>query len=185
MKQIKPLIVILCLFLTFPKVSFGEDINTQNSKKECIEQKSLVKGNSLAPLVRNGSTIAWEPLSCTKLPLSNETIVILKNGSSKIPLIKIIKAIHGDRFKIKQIGTRPLWYVEVNGKLLKNSAKVLYKLPTAKARMLQLYEKSFKGIIPPNTYMVLGDQVGGTTDSSRFGLINRKAIIGVIIHPSR
>lgn len=184
MKYIQPLTVILCLFLTFPQISVGADINPQNTEKECVKKKSLIKGNSLAPLIPNGRTITWEPLACTSLPLSNETIIILKNGSSEIPLIKIIKAIPGDRFSINQTTSKHLWDIKVNGKLLKNSINRFYKLPTAKAKMLQLYERSFNGIIPANAYMVLGDQVGGTTDSSRFGLISRKDIIGVIIYPS-
>jgi type IV secretory pathway protease TraF len=44
--------------------------------------------------------------------------------------------------------------------------------------MLSLYEKDYKGIIPQNTYLILGDQPSGSVDSSVFGLVDKSDILG-------
>lgn len=50
-----------------------------------------------------------------------------------------------------------------------------------KDKLLQLYENSFKGIIPENTYIILGNQPEGTLDSTRFGLVDKSGIIGKVV----
>jgi len=44
--------------------------------------------------------------------------------------------------------------------------------------MLKLYEDDYHGIIPPNTYLLLGDQVNGSIDAGAFGLVDKSDIIG-------
>ena len=47
--------------------------------------------------------------------------------------------------------------------------------------MISLYIKDYKGIIPPDTYLILGDNPFGTYDSTRFGLIDKSNIVGKVL----
>ncbi|MBU1991574.1 S26 family signal peptidase, partial [Patescibacteria group bacterium] len=66
----------------------------------------------------------------------------------------------------------------INGKIVTNSQKFPYVFDEKQYKMLSLYEKDYKGVIPQNTYLLLGDQVNGTTDSTVFGLVDRSDILG-------
>ncbi|MGC9067320.1 MAG: S26 family signal peptidase, partial [Minisyncoccia bacterium] len=63
----------------------------------------------------------------------------------------------------------------------KNSQGIPYTFSGNKYKMLALYENDYKGIIPPNTYLLLGDQVNGSVDATVFGLVDKSDIIGKAI----
>ncbi len=46
--------------------------------------------------------------------------------------------------------------------------------------MIKLYADSYP-IIPENTFLILGDKIQGTLDSSKFGLIHLNDIYGKLI----
>jgi len=46
--------------------------------------------------------------------------------------------------------------------------------------MLKLYVKSYP-VLPDNTYLILGNKVSGSSDSTRFGLIDKSDIVGKIM----
>jgi len=46
--------------------------------------------------------------------------------------------------------------------------------------MLSLYEKDYHGVIPENTYLLLGEVTSGSLDSTRFGLIDKSSVLGKI-----
>jgi hypothetical protein len=47
-------------------------------------------------------------------------------------------------------------------------------------RLLSLYEKDYKGIIPEDAYLILGNLPQGSLDSSHFGLVGKKDILGKV-----
>ena len=47
--------------------------------------------------------------------------------------------------------------------------------------MIDLYVQEFHGRIPPDMYLVMGEDPHGTIDSSRFGLIERAQILGKVV----
>ena len=55
--------------------------------------------------------------------------------------------------------------------------------------MLNLYVTSYQGVIPENTFLVLGNQENGTMDSSQFGLIHKNDVLYVVpgetLHPEK
>lgn len=46
--------------------------------------------------------------------------------------------------------------------------------------MLELYARSYP-VIPQDAYMILGNQIEGTLDSSRFGLVAKQDIVGKVL----
>ncbi|MBI4656932.1 MAG: signal peptidase I [Elusimicrobia bacterium] len=104
-------------------------------------------------------------------------IAVLRAASRTDPIINIVRAVPGDRFELKDLeegGTLLL----INGAELKNSAGRPYKFSGKRKQMLSLYERDYKGVIPANSYLLLGNLAEGSLDSSRFGLVEKAAIIG-------
>jgi type IV secretory pathway protease TraF len=63
---------------------------------------------------------------------------------------------------------------------LKNSQNQPYILDERGYRVLSLYEKDYKGIIPEDAYLILGNLPQGSLDSSHFGLVGKKDILGKV-----
>jgi hypothetical protein len=47
--------------------------------------------------------------------------------------------------------------------------------------MLHLYEVDYSGIIPEGANLLLGNSPSGTTDSTRFGLVDKGDFAGKIV----
>ncbi|MEK7212166.1 MAG: S26 family signal peptidase [Patescibacteria group bacterium] len=56
-----------------------------------------------------------------------------------------------------------------------------YLVGDSSYRMLSLYINDYKGQIPVNAYLLLGDNPGGSYDSTAFGLVGRSDILGKVI----
>ncbi len=143
----------------------------------CITSTEIkqVRGTSLTGIVSDGSSIilAYGFYNCNPVLLND--IVAYKYGGSKIPLIKIVKALPGDTFHV--LLKDNYYYIEVNKKTVTYSDGAIYKLPQKEYAMLKMYEDSYHSVIPPSAYLILGNRTG-TTDSGRFGLISKNDILG-------
>ncbi len=106
-------------------------------------------------------------------------IVVLEHPGHSNPIIKIIKCIPKDRFELKE-SEDGAFNILLNGKVLKNSSNQAYKFSKNRKRMLSLYQEDYGGIIPEDTYLLLGDKASGSLDASRFGLIDKKEILGKV-----
>jgi len=141
-----------------------------------IEEK-IVRGDSMSPLIKNGQTITVLKgyYNCHKVKRND--VILLRYAGNKNPLIKIVKAIPGDSWHLEN--SNGCYHIIVNGNIVKNSEGKNYCLSGKKAKMLQLYASDYP-IIPQNAYLVLGNKVEGTMDSTRFGLLGKDNIIGKV-----
>jgi signal peptidase I len=110
-------------------------------------------------------------------PLSRGEILVLRTASNKLPLIKGLRGMPGDTLAVQD------GKIIINGAAATNSEGVPYQLPKRKAAMIELYAHDYKGVIPPDSYLVMGEIPSGSTDSSQFGLIGRDVIIGKALTP--
>ena len=69
----------------------------------------------------------------------------------------------------------------VTGAVATNSAGEPYRLSSPRAAMIDLYVHDYHGVIPPDSFLVMGENPAGSIDSHRFGLIPRQAIIGKLV----
>lgn len=185
--------VIFILFLLFLFLVFIYAAN-QNKKQDNLFNKPaagfqngcvtkiedrLVRGNSLSGLIEPGQTvkILFGFYDCNEI--EREDIVAYNYAGNSEPIIKIVKGISGDKFQLElaESGDR---HILINGEILKNSQNQPYVLNEKGYRMLSLYEKDYKGIIPQNAYLILGNLSNGSLDSSRFGLIDKSDILGKV-----
>lgn len=144
------------------------------NKVEFVE----ARGNSLTPLINPGQTVKLIYGYYDNQSVKREDIVAYNYAGNKAaPIIKIVKAVPGDKWRLEKNNQSDDYQIIVNGQPLKNSEGEFYQIPEAKIRMLELYARDYP-ILPENTYLILGNQIAGTLDATRFGLIGKSDIIG-------
>jgi len=183
LKKIHFLFIAL-LFLVFALVYYlsNQDENIpQTFDKELYvkTEQRIVNGNSLAPIITDGSTVDIILDYYEHNDIERGDIVLYNFTGTENPIIKIIKGIPGDKFELKESSSG--WNILVNNQVLKNSEGLPYTLYGNKYKMLSLYEKSYNNKIPEDAYLLLGNLVSGSTDSTRFGLVDKSDILGKVI----
>lgn len=140
-------------------------------------EERIVRGNSLSGLIENGEvvTVLFGYYECDEI--RRDDLVLYSYAGNEVPLIKIIKGIPGDDFKLEQAEPE-VWHILVNGKVVRNSEGNPYFISGNRYKMLALYEKDFRGKIPKGVYLLLGNLVSGAVDSTRFGFVSKETILG-------
>ncbi len=105
-------------------------------------------------------------------------MIIYSYAGNPDPIIKIVKGLPGDKFLLQKTGNG--WNIIINDETIKNSQNQPYALDASGYRMLSLYERDYKGIIPADAYLLLGNLASGSLDSSRFGLVGKQDILGKV-----
>lgn len=140
------------------------------------ERRLKIRGDSLAGLIEDGAVtrIIMGYYACHEVGRDD---IVVYNYPGGDPLVKIVKGISGDEFRLKKY--RPgCWNLLINGKILRNSRKTAYCIGEHGYRMLSSYEKVYNGVIPQDACLILGNQPEGTLDSTRFGLVGRVDLMG-------
>ena len=160
--------ILIALFL-FPIITAGNFPHSSG----CFPPTVGGQGGSLSPPFHYGVAVLMRPASCVAV-IGRGALAVFRTGARQRPVIKIVRAVPGDRFAVDAEGA-----LIVNNKGLKNSAGVPYALPPAARRMLESYVRAYNGIIPADTYLLLGDGRQGLIDSTRLGLIHRSDFVMV------
>jgi len=138
-------------------------------------EERIVRGNSLSPLIKAGDRIE---IHYDVREIRRGDIVAVRRPGRLDPIVKIVKGLPGDRFQLRE--AKEGVNVLVNGEVLKNSSGQPYKFSGKRKKMLSLYEKDYGGVIPGDAYLLLGNMVSGSLDSTRFGLIDKEEIMGKV-----
>ncbi len=178
------LVLIFNLFLLslFSEYSFLESIQAKPlgfGRVDCVKEvkEFTVRGSSMTDLINQGEKvkILFGFYDCNEIRREDVVAYDYKGNSNLI--IKSVKGLPGDNFKIN----------EKDGLLVINDIAVLnnqgesYFLDDQDKKMLKLYERDYRGKIPPETYLILGNLASGSTDSTRFGLVGRKELVGEVV----
>jgi signal peptidase I len=186
MKQetfLKILAGVLGLILLGILICFGFNKGKEGKiQASCSVQEEIriVRGNSLEPLVTAGSKIKalFGYYHCHEI--KREDLALYRYAGDQVPLLKIVKGIPGDSFHLVK-NDRGEYKLIINGKIVVNSQNMPYVFNGNRYRLLSLYENDYKGVIPPNAYLLLGDQTNGSVDAGVFGLVDKSDIIGKAI----
>ena len=141
----------------------------------------IVRGTSLSPLIRPGEEVTILRGYYGDHPVQRGDIVLVNYSGNEAPLIKIVKGLPQDSFALQKCDNGAGWHILINNKILNNSENKAYVNYDKRHKMLSLYIKDFNGVIPENAYLVLGNVPAGTLDSTRFGLIDKSAIIAKVM----
>ncbi len=175
-KELLFLIILICIILggiIFLKIK--NKVPIFNNCQIIIEEKE-VRGDSMAPFIKNGTMIRILNSYQKCYVFRRNDLVIYKYAGHKTPLIKRIHAIPGDTLTLRK-QQQGDWNIFINSKILQNKAGENYSFNDKEYQMLSLYAQDYP-IIPKKTYLILGEKINGTMDSSRFGLIGEDNIIG-------
>lgn len=160
-----------------PKIVLSEterDVAQDKKDWDCVFniEERIVRGGSLEPLIRPGDTvkILFGYYNCHQI--NRGDIVIFRHAGNQTPIIKIVKGIPGDKLELKESNSG--WNILINDQVLKNSEGQPYLISGNRYKMLSLYE----GVITDNAYLILGNLVSGSLDSTQFGLIDKSDILG-------
>jgi len=150
----------------------------QNSCMTRIEAR-MVKGESLAGLIEAGEEVKIDFGFYNCNEIRREDIVIYNFLGNPDPIIKIIKGLPGDKFNFQQSGD--YWQLLINEEIVRNSFGEPYRFNESSYNLLNLYIKDYSGVIPSETYLILGNLSNGSLDSSRFGLVDKGEILGRVV----
>jgi signal peptidase I len=134
-----------------------------------------VRGTSLDESAPPGSQVSVADISCARIH-RGALVVFRTPADPNTPVIKRVVGMPGDTFVTRTDGA-----VIINGTEATVPAGRPYRLTARGITMLTLYANDYRGGIPPESYLLLGDLPEGTLDSSRIGLVSLHDIVGVVI----
>jgi len=149
---------------------------TAVASSPCSLLPMRVEGGSMSPRIAPGQLIQilqGQP-SCLGT-LKHGDVVLFHSDSSRVPLIKALRGLPGDKFAVSD------GKIIINDSTATNSAGQPYQLSPPRAAMIDLYVHDDHGVIPPDSFLVMGENPAGSIDSSRFGLVGRQAIMGKLV----
>ncbi|MEA3229570.1 MAG: signal peptidase I [archaeon] len=175
------LVFILCSVFFFVFYNYSETTAVLEEPVlnfTCIEktESKIVRGNSLTGIVENGQAVKIHLGYYGCNGVKREDIVVYNYSGSENLLIKVVKGLPQDNFSLQKTGAE--WNLVINAGIVKNSESIPYILNEQVYAMLSLYMDDYGGIIPENTYLILGNIAEGSLDSTHFGLIDREDISG-------
>ena len=146
-----------------------------------VEETRTVRGSSLVPLVQDGQAlkILFGYYACHEV--SRGDLVIYRYGGRQEPIIKIVKGVEGDDFLLEKEEGGLGWNMLINNTIVKNSQGSPYIVSDKGYKILSLYIRDYKGVIPQNGYLILGDLPNGSLDSTTFGFIDKSDILGKVV----
>lgn len=161
----------------FVRDFFSEKAKTALPEMGCVSgiEERIIRGNSLSGLIEDGQVVRvlFDYYDCNEV--QKEDIILYDYAGSENSLIKIVKGIPGDNFFLKEADGG--WHILINGETSKNSEGKPYLISGKRYEMLSLYQRDYKGIIPGQSYLIMGNLPGGAMDSTRYGLISKDAIL--------
>ncbi|MFA5228549.1 MAG: signal peptidase I [Candidatus Paceibacterota bacterium] len=175
------LILIFSIFLYKENLKTIDNIGIDEieTKEECVIDYRVVtiNGYSMSPFLESGEEVQalFNYYSCNDV-LRNDVVLYKYSGKSNL-LIKFIRAIPGDTWNLKK--TNSGYEIIVNGISLLNSEGKLYLIPEGSTKMLELYARDYP-VIPADAYLLLGDKIDGSMDSTSFGLVGKKDIMAKV-----
>lgn len=140
-------------------------------------ERKIVSGESLLGLIENNATVTLLR-GYYKCHQTERGDVAAYHAGKPDLIIKIVAAVPGDAWSIEDLASGHK--IIVNGRSLRNPAGEEYLIDDRAARMLNLYVRDYKGVIPVDAYLLLGTAISGAYDSTSIGLIGQSDIIGKI-----
>ena len=151
----------------------------------CVQETQKVEvtdGRFMTGVVEEGKT--YEALigfyQCNK-PQRGD-VVLYRFSSSSDPVIKIVRAVEGDRFELVADKARGAWNLKINGDIHTYNGEPYFFGGRGKPT-LGLYEKDRNNTLGPNEVILLSNAPPGINDSGMFGLVHKNDLIAKIKSP--
>jgi signal peptidase I len=182
------LILIIAVLLLINLINLYFWLNKKDNSiinnvfKDCVSktEEKIVSGSSLAGILESGTKIKilYDYYQCHEAQRGD--IVVFQPDPEMNPVVKIIKGLPGDSLSLSGDGKN--WNILVNGEILKTSTGDAYQVNDNAFQMLSLYIRDYQGKIPPKAHLLLGNAISGSSDSTKYGLIDISDIIGKVVY---
>ncbi|MCR4328196.1 MAG: signal peptidase I [Patescibacteria group bacterium] len=150
---------------------------------DCItsEEEVTVVGGSLTGVVENGEKVKVIKGYYACNDAKRGDIVVYNYSGTVDPIVKVVKAIPGDKLELKK--SNDGWNVVVNGEIVKNSQRVPYLIAGNAYKILNLYVQDYArggGVVTGGGHLILGNIPTGSLDSTSFGMVTKNDFIGKV-----
>lgn len=175
-------VIVIAELVVFVYLKFNNN-KSEKIDLTCVSEQTdeIVRGQSLSGVIEEGQTVKLLRNFYNCNPVQRGDIIAYNLSGRTEPIIKIVKGLPGDEFKLEQ-NQRGGYNIIINNKILTVSTGAPYELPVGRQQMLELYIHDYNGVIPPDAYLIFGNLSSGSLDSTRFGLVGKEGIAGKI-HP--
>lgn len=154
-------------------------VNRLKLQNQCPKTDLFVSGISLEPTIADKSVHSFYLLETCPIYelITRGDLVLLNAPQSDKPLAKFVRAVPGDTISLvgwsEGFGT-----LQVNGEDVKTSKGDFYRIPVGRVPIMKLYIDAYKDGVPEGAYLLLGDNDNNSLDSTSFGLVSIKDIVG-------
>lgn len=165
-----------------PALVREEAVKVEAIAKDCDITAFKVAGASLEPAYKSGAVLEFfTGDQCPYLTFVDYgDLALLKTARAEKLVVKFVRGFSGDKIALAPRNDVGGMVLQINDADVQNSVGALYIIPPARQALLRLYIRDYKGVIPQDSFLLLGDDVQGTLDSTRFGLVHVDDIRGVM-----
>lgn len=144
-----------------------------------VYKTETINGSSLTGFAEHGDKVqvAFGYYSCGEVQRGD--VVIYQDAGDVNPLIKLVRGVAGDTFMLALAEGGAKMFV--NNEILKTTTGDVYRISEEAYRLLSLYEKDYKGVIPEGAVLLLGNLPRGSRDSTQFGFVGTESLIGKVV----
>jgi len=113
-------------------------------------------------------------------PAEKGDIVLYRYSPEFDPVVKIVRAVEGDKFTVTKDKKWGAWNITINGDMLMDDSKEPHYFGAAAPTVLSLFEKGQKGKLGPGEVLVFSNVSPGQNDSGLYGVANISELIGKV-----
>lgn len=113
-------------------------------------------------------------------PIQDGDVVYYRFSTQFPPVVRIVRAVGGDRFHLIKDEAKKKWNIKINDSLLSYQGKP-YFFGVDPPPVLSLYETEYKGVLPKDDVILFSNVPPGDRDSSTFGVANVGDILGKVV----
>ncbi|MDP3880966.1 MAG: signal peptidase I [bacterium] len=184
-RLLKPIAILLFFVLiTIGFLFFGRSENR-------VLEEFEVRNNSMSGLLEPGEKIEVDFNYYKNNEIERGDVVLFSYAGNENYLVKTVYGIPGDIVDLENAGgparnasasvAGGQFRLLINGRAAVNSEDNEFVFSAQKANLLSLYIADYKGRIPSDAYLILGNLEGGSVDSSKFGFVAKENIVGKVI----
>jgi hypothetical protein len=112
-------------------------------------------------------------------PIRKGDYVLYRVSAQMNPVVRIVRAVPGDRFELERDKAHDAWNLLVNGEKVMSEGKPHF-FGGSQPPTLSLYVKQRGGFLGPQEIILFSSWAPGDTDSSVFGLLNLNDVLGKV-----
>lgn len=169
---------LFSIFFISCVLSLSVEAQVNKNCQEQIETK-IIRGRSMVGVLYPGDEIKVDMNFYNCHTPERGDLVIVKKEGFPAPIIKSLLVLPGDYFFLK--GHKKSAELIVNGLPLKSARGDVFRFSKQGLKMIKLYQDQFKGSMPKDSYFIFGTRGNNSRDSTKFGPILKKEIIGKVV----